>query len=247
VTLPRLREQNQAGQHYVYQAKATLKVVDAAGCKWDLLRFLEAQHSERIAVQVRLGVKEQVAVRLLAVRVPPQQAKQRRERAKQQAGRKHKRRKTSPARLRLADWTVLITNVAAEQLSLDEALVLQRLRWQIELLWKLWKQHAQVDQWRSKKPWRILTEAYAKLLGLLIEHWLVVLGCWQDPNRSLMKAYQAAAGWAGGLLLVFRGLMSMPALLTAAVESLALSPGLQTRRQHPSSAQYARQPTLIRA
>lgn len=142
---------------------------------------------------------------------------------------------------------MLITNVAAEQLSLDEALVLQRLRWQIELLFKIWKQEGQVDQWRSKKPWRILTEAYAKLLGLLIEHWLVVLGCWHDPNHSMMKAYHAAASWARGLLLVFRGLLSMQTLLRAAVETLALLPGLQTRRPHPSSAQYARQPKLIRA
>lgn len=82
VTLQRLREQNQQGQHYVYQAKATVKVIDAAGCKWDLLRFLQHQGSERIDVQVRLGIKEQVSVRLLAVRVAPQEAKERRERAR---------------------------------------------------------------------------------------------------------------------------------------------------------------------
>ncbi len=48
--------------------------------------------------------------------------------------------------------------------------MLVRCRWQIELLWKLWKAHGKLDTWRSYKPKRILTEIYAKLLGLLITH-----------------------------------------------------------------------------
>src|SRR6266849_11174778 len=64
--------------------------------------------------------------------------------------------------------TILITNVPQELLSIDEALVLARCRWQIELCWKLWKQVGKVDTWRSAKPYRILTEIYAKLLGCLI-------------------------------------------------------------------------------
>jgi hypothetical protein len=65
-----------------------------------------------------------------------------------------------------------------------------RCRRQIELLWKLWKQHGKLDTWRSYKPERILTELYAKLLGLLMTHWQVLLGCWQAPNRSMLKAKQ---------------------------------------------------------
>jgi hypothetical protein len=53
-----------------------------------------------------------------------------------------------------------------------------------------WNQHGKLDTWRSYKPQRILTELYAKLLGLLITHWEVVVGCWQAPNRSLLKAKQ---------------------------------------------------------
>jgi IS4 transposase len=70
----------------------------------------------------------------------------------------------SAARLRLADWTILLTNVPPELPSVEEALVLARCRWQIELLWKLWKQHGKIDTWCSEKPYRILTEIYAKLL-----------------------------------------------------------------------------------
>jgi hypothetical protein len=64
--------------------------------------------------------------------------------------------------------TILITNVPQELLSIDEALVLARCRGPLERCWKLWKQVGKVDTWRSAKPYRILTEIYAKRLRCLI-------------------------------------------------------------------------------
>ena len=61
-------------------------------------------------------------------------------------------------------------------------------RWQIELLFKLWKQHALVDEWTGTKPWRILCEVYAKLLAMVVQHWVLLLACWDDPHRSLSGA-----------------------------------------------------------
>jgi hypothetical protein len=128
---------------------------------------------------------------------------------KEQRRGKPKRKKVSPARLRLADWTIVVTNVPQSLLSVQEVLVLVRWSFQIELLWKLWKEHGKLDTWRSYKPERILTEIYAKLLGLVITHWETLLGCWQAPNRSLVKAKQVAPvdgpllslglRWHGGL------------------------------------------------
>ncbi len=37
-------------------------------------------------------------------------------------------------------------------------------------------------------PWRILCAVYAKLVAALLQHWLLVVGCWQYPDRSLPKA-----------------------------------------------------------
>src|SRR5579859_2356460 len=63
-------------------------------------------------------------------------------------------------------------------------------RWQIELLWKLWKDLGKVDEWQTAQPERILCELYAKLLGMLVQHWLLLLSCWDDPHRSLVGAAQ---------------------------------------------------------
>ena len=79
-----------------------------------------------------------------------------------------------------------MTNVPARLLSHEQAFALLRARWQIELLFKLWKQEALLDEWTGSKPWRILCEVYAKLLAMVIQHWVLLLACWDDPHRSLM-------------------------------------------------------------
>ncbi len=102
----------------------------------------------------------------------------------------------SQARLAVADWTILVTNVPRALLTLPEALVVMGCRWQIELLFKLWKSHGQVDQSRSQNPWRILTEVYAKLLARVVQHWLFLVGHWSLFDRSLFKAAQTVRSHA---------------------------------------------------
>src|SRR5438105_2546788 len=51
-------------------------------------------------------------------------------------------------------------------------------------------ERGQVDIWRSAKPMRILCEVSAKLMGCMIQHWVILKGCWQQPNRSMVKASQ---------------------------------------------------------
>lgn len=73
---------------------------------------------------------------------------------------------------------------------MKECLILYRVRWQIELLFKLWKTHNQIDQSRSHKSYRILCEIYIKLLVVLIQHWILLTGLWNIPQRSLVKGTQ---------------------------------------------------------
>ena len=91
---------------------------------------------------------------------------------------------------------ILITNAPPELISLEAALVLGRVRWQIELLFKLWKSHGQIDESRSTKPWRILCDVYAKLLAMLVQHWVALIDLWGYPDRSLVKAAKTVAKYA---------------------------------------------------
>ena len=120
----------------------------------DLAAYLASQTSASVDVPMQLGATQHLPCRLLAVRVSQETADRRRQRLHTDARRRGQA--VSQERLRLAGWTIFVTNVPTELLSLREALVIARTRWQIELLFKLWKDHAKLDESRSQKPWRIL-------------------------------------------------------------------------------------------
>jgi hypothetical protein len=132
---------------------------------------------------VNVGETQRVkGVRLLVKRVPDEVAEQRQERIREYA-RKHSKPVNSVA-LDLAHWSILVTNLPASLVSLEQAFVLMKARWQIELVFKLWKQQALVDEWTSENPWRILCEVYAKLLAMVVQHWVMLLACRDDPYAS---------------------------------------------------------------
>jgi hypothetical protein len=168
--------------------------VYVAGQRTDLLTLLATSDQAEVDLAVALGVAQRLPARLLAVRVPQEVADQRRRRVRADA--KRHGRTVSPTTLALAGWTILVTNAPVALLSGPEARVLARVRWQIELLFKLWKSHGQIDAWRSQKPWAILCELYAKLIGLIVLHWIVLVSCWAYPDRSLLKAAQTVRAHA---------------------------------------------------
>jgi hypothetical protein len=85
-------------------------------------------------------------------------------------------------------WTVLLANVPTRLLSLEEALEIGRARWQIELLFKLWQSQGRIDASTSARPHRVLCELYAKLVAMIIQHWVLLVSGSEQVDRSLVKA-----------------------------------------------------------
>lgn len=256
-TLTEMRGRGKLGQYWLTHAKATLTLIDQRGHCWDLLSFLRAHAGAEVDTHVLVGKRERLPVRLIAVRVSAQEAQRRREQANKQithppkgcqapvpGKRKPKRKKVSAARLRLADWTILLTNVPQERLSVQEALVLVRCRWQIELLWKLCKEQGKLDTWRSYKPERILTEIYAKLLGLIITYWQMLMGCWQAPNRSLVKAKQVVEWMTPCLALALAGVVAVETVVGRTVQMMGKGCTINARKTRPNTYQLLADPKL---
>jgi Transposase DDE domain len=239
--LSRLQDIAAAPAFFLSRLLVQTAVFDAAtGQRLDLGTFLRHTEATTVDMPVLIGATERLPVRLLAARVPQEVADQRRRRLKDDARRRGET--VSAARLAVVDWTIYVTNVPPDRLSLAEALVLARLRWQIELLFKLWKQVGLVDEWRTENPWRILTEVYAKLIAQLLQHWLIVASCWHDPDRSLTNAAATVRDHTILLAYALAGQLDLLHVLTLIQTALVHCPRLERRRKHPAAYQLALNP-----
>jgi hypothetical protein len=232
-----------AGRHWLNRLKPNTAIFRDDGTRVDLRAALAAAGTPQVDLPVRVGVTQRIPCRLLAERVPQEVADQRRHRLRQEAQKKG--RMVSAERLAWCDWTVVVTTVPVEQLTVDEALVLLTVRWQIELLFKLWKSHGQVDESRGVRPQRVLTEVYAKLVAMIIQHWLLLTGCWQAPDRSLPKAAKIVRQEARRLAEALRaGGEAWVARLTSLQRKLVRSGRQTSRQKEPNTYQLLLNPSL---
>jgi hypothetical protein len=190
-----LRSLSEAKSYWLCRAQVQTTLFTADEHRWTLVTLLKAQRGKQvIELSVELGARERLPARLIAFRLDPQAAARRRRKVRYVARRKA--RPASPERLALCSWDVFVTNVPPDKLSPEEVRILGRARWQIELLFKLWKSEGQLERSRSTKTYRILCELYAKLIGLVLQHWCLVLGCWSCLERSLTKAGRVVREYA---------------------------------------------------
>lgn len=221
--------------YFLSHLQAATALYDQEGQRLKLEEALPQTPSEAVDRPVQLGARRRLPVRLLAVRVPAAVAAERRRRVKADAKRRGKA--ASQARLGLADWTVLVTNVPVELLSVAEALVLVRIRWQVELLFKLWKRDGQIDEWRSKRPWRILCEVYAKLIAMVVQHWMLLVSCWGRVDRSLVKAAQTVRASVVLVSSALAGVLDLTEALAQMQRTIALGCRMNRRQQQPNTYQ----------
>jgi Transposase DDE domain len=199
------------------------------------LSALERSGRQTLELEVLVGAKARLPARLLAARVPEAVANQRRRKLREEA--RQRGRQPSKERLKRCGWTVLIANVPAEMLSLKEALVLMRSRWQIEKLFELWKRYGHLDKSRSEKPWRVMCEIYAKLIGLVVQHWIILVGSWHAAERSLVKAARVVRRRALTLAEALENPRRLARVLGDIARCLQRGCRVDKRRKEPGTAQ----------
>jgi DDE family transposase len=204
------------------------------GHQLELRGIVPQQQGAAVELGVLVGKQARVPARLILQRVPQEVAEQRRKRIREEAH-DHGYEPSEEA-LYLAGWTIVVSNVPRRLLSLQESLVVLTVRWQIERLFRLWKEGGQIDEWRSKKRWRIRCEIVAKLAAMVIQHWLIEAGCWQDPQRSLVKAAHVVRREANRLMV---GLWDgdLERQITGLLRSMRSGCRIEKRKQFPSTAQ----------
>ena len=230
-TLSRFQELSDEGCFFLSRLRAGVRVLDENNRRLHLPSFLEGE--EGVDANVTLG-EQRLSCRLLAVRVPDAVSEARRAALRREGTRR--KQGVSGERHSLTRWTILVTNAPSELLSVSDALALYGARWQVEVLFRLWKKTNCVAGRRSGRPYRVATETLVKLLGVLVQHWLLVASCWGVRARSLERA---AGVLRSHVLSISRNLWRDERLLE---ELLALRVSLQhcrtdARRARPSTHQ----------
>lgn len=235
--LARMKKQGEAGEYWISRLQPGTQVLDKENQAIDLPRYLVKKAKEQctqIEIEVTVGAKERVKSRLLLWKLPQEAAGRRRAKLKENA-RKQGRAPTTDI-LALCDWNLYITNVEKTKLSLEECFLLYSVRWQIELLFKLWKSHGQLGHSRSEKPYRILCEVYCKLIVVLLQHWLVLTGLWDIPQRSLVKGTQMIREQSARLADAMNDFDTLVLLLEELAKRFEIGCSLNRRKKKPNTA-----------
>ena len=201
----------------------------------DLLAVLRRQPNGHYEQTLYLGARQHLAVRLVGQRLPAPIVAQRRRKAL--AAARKKGHTCSQAYLEWLSWNLFITNTTMQQLSSEQLLLIYSLRWQIELIFKVWKSQASLACTGSYRAERVLCTLYARLIGLVIFHWLVA------PYRvvkgfelSLPKAFHVLQRRVARLLdSIVTGWTTTPAVLQALADALFRFAAKDARRAKPSS------------
>lgn len=203
----------------------------------DLLTLLQAQGDSQGEVRVYLGRRTRVPVRLIFARLPEPVVAERRRKARQKA-RKHGQT-CSKRLLVLLAWSLFITNVPDEWLTTEQIVAVYRVRWQVELVFKLWKSQAKLKHVGQWKPARVLCQFYARLLSIVLFHWAVAPWRFAAPiELSLPKAFRILQRHANGLLdAMAEGWSRMPDLLQRLTEVFLRFAPKNVRKKAPSTYQ----------
>jgi hypothetical protein len=181
--------------------------------KW--LRQAQGWYRER---QVYVFHKQKLPLRLLAVRVPPEVAEQRRQRVRQEA--KKRGRPVSQKKLDLCEWNVLITNAPRELISAAEGWEVRRVRWQIELVFKVFKSEGGLEKTQARSRERVLSELYAKLLALVVLRWTLLAAGYQQLRHSGQPAARRVKKRAGSLLRALSSVRELGELIKGLARQL---------------------------
>jgi Transposase DDE domain len=202
-------------------------------------------HDSRALLEkaVLLGTRDQVAARLIAVRMPEAIVNERRRQAHAVA--KKRGYTPSQAHLTLLGWNLFVTNVPGMIWSPQTVGRAYALRWQVELVFKAWKSGLHLATLTSTAKHSTLCYLYGRMLLIVLTFALcpsLRAAAWQKQHREvsllkLVRHFQASADqWFQALFQSGGQLARFLARACAAAERLVT----KEVRNRPTSAQSLR-------
>jgi hypothetical protein len=232
-----LRDIDEQGAYFVsrYQSQTALYHPETGSCL-ALVSWLKTVTANETQRRVLLGGRVKWPLRLLARRLSQQAADARRRKAKQKARQQGKT--CSAAYLFLLGWDILVTNLEAANWTLAQIFDLYPLRFQIEWLFRVWKDQLGVDELGGWRVERILCQLYAHLLAALLTHLLTASYRWAEVEYSFAKSVRIIQTAVTGLMrCLARAGWGFATWLKRLEEDFRTFACKTKRRKSPSTAQ----------
>ena len=135
-----LKDISNLGAFFLSRYKPGVNLYDASsGDEFDLaerLTHISDRGDKYLDINVILGTKEQVPMRLVALKCPEEIAQQRIRKARKE---RNKKANHSKKYYQLLQWSIFLTNVPSETWKAEEVIQVYGFRWHIEMVFKVWK------------------------------------------------------------------------------------------------------------
>ena len=230
--LKRLQAWSEQGVYWLVRYKAGICLSDLEGQRLDLKTLLTGTEALHRSVYIGSG-KDRVRAELHAAPLTNEALTKRKARLKEQA--RLDQRPLSARQQEIADWALYLTNMP--DLTFDQAHIFARTRWQIELLFKLWKSHGKVLVSRSADSIRQHCEGYAKLLAVLIAHWTLLVAGWQPHRLGALDALRILRSHISHFHQALTRPSRFPDFFQHLTYELALASPRSKRRKNPLAFQ----------
>lgn len=171
------KEYSQVGAYFVSRLKANASLFDPHTNEPISLVTLLPKDDSIVSIECYLAHpkthKNSIAVRVCIEKVPETISQQRLEKLQKTA--KCQQWELSELRVELCAYNLFITNANQEQLPSELIRLFYGIRWQIELVFKIWKSIFEIDQVKPMSIFRFECMLYGRLILILINNQLQAL------------------------------------------------------------------------
>lgn len=153
----------------------------------ELHREMKKNNADMIEKEVYIGKNHRLKTRLIIHLMPPQEVEKRIRNARKNNKKKGRNAPTKEYIARLY-FNLFITNTDAETIPAQNVWSLYRLRWQVELIFKIWKSICNIEKVKKVKKHRLECHIYSKLIFILLGWkivWKIAENLFKLENKAL--------------------------------------------------------------
>lgn len=191
-----LKKINQANAYFLNRIKPQTAIFEKVDGKYvhvsmkGIIKHLRKTQAPYIEKVLYVGHRKFMPCRVIFLLVPDDKLKEKKKRHLNRS--KRRGGKPDPKVLDSIDLNIFITNTSREQVPASEVFNIYKLRWQIELIFKTWKQTCQMNQNKQAKGVRIEIILYAQLLSIIINWGIISIltGHFFRSKGKLLSVYK---------------------------------------------------------